>query len=447
MNTGCSGFTRSELLRAAAAGDGLPAIEPGMPIPAGSGLSRRSFLMRSIGLGLSVYGASRLPLAAFDEGVAHAATGNKILVSIFLEGGADPLGLLVPAEDPKYAALRPTLSTVDSGGVAFADDDRLSWHPAASSLATLHAEGKVSVLPSVGYDDPNASHFTARHFYEIGELDAHGGVGWLGRFLDLHGEPDNPLQGLSLSRVLMPTLATSSAPVAAVLAPDQYTLQAAGVQAPVEASMIEAFARLGEQTAPAGALRYATSTVGDAARLHSQLAPFTVSHGPGYPNHPLGSNLSTLASMIDAGLPLRCVALNSNIGWDHHSMQITAFPRGIKVVADALLAFQRDLEARGLADRVLVNVWSEFGRRAAENGSQGTDHGAGGFALVIGSQASGEVVGEWPGIDQLDHLGNLRVTSDYRSMYCSLLEQWLGVDAGPIIPGADGYDRPMLVAA
>jgi uncharacterized protein (DUF1501 family) len=117
------------------------------------------------------------------------------------------------------------------------------------------------------------------------------------------------------------------------------------------------------------------------------------------------------------------------------------------VVSDSLLAFQRDLEARGLEDRVLVQVWSEFGRRPAENGSGGTDHGAAGVAFVMGSSASGTTIGEFPGLDQLDETDNLRSTSDFRGFYCALLEQWLGVDAGPIIPGADGMERPQLLKA
>ena len=121
--------------------------------------------------------------------------------------------------------------------------------------------------------------------------------------------------------------------------------------------------------------------------------------------------------------------------------------RNLRETCEGLLAFQRDLEARGLADRVLIEMWSEFGRRPEENGSAGTDHGAAGCAFVIGSKAKGEMVGEFPGLATLDANDNLRVTSDFRAMYCSLLEQWLGHDAGPIIPGASGFARPVLVKA
>jgi len=99
--------------------------------------------------------------------------------------------------------------------------------------------------------------------------------------------------------------------------------------------------------------------------------------------------------------------------------------------------FQRDLEARGLVDRVLTLVWSEFGRRPLENASGGTDHGTAGCGFVIGTQAAGKMIGEWPGLAKgLNAEGNVRATSDFRGLYCSLLEQWLGQEAGPVIPGA-----------
>ena len=115
-------------------------------------------------------------------------------------------------------------------------------------------------------------------------------------------------------------------------------------------------------------------------------------------------------------------------------------------MSDSLLAFQRDLEARGIADRVLVQVWSEFGRRARENGSLGTDHGAAGFGLLLGTRASGKLVGEFPGLSGgLDSEGNLKATADFRGVYSGILEQWFGADAAAIIPGAAGFARPKLL--
>src|ERR1044071_7619658 len=140
MHNCCNNYTRSQLLRAGAAeaGKGLPAIEPGMPEPAGTGLSRRTFLSRSAGLALAVYGASKIPLSAFETGIAQAAPTDKVLVSVFFDGGVDSLSLLAPVGDPRYTQLRPNLALAPGAGTTFSEDPRLQWHPAAAALATLH---------------------------------------------------------------------------------------------------------------------------------------------------------------------------------------------------------------------------------------------------------------------------------------------------------------------
>src|SRR3954469_2763127 len=132
----------SEHAQAAA---GLPAIEAGMPQPAGTGLSRRSLLLRSAGLGLAVYGAGRLSgVPVFEAGVAQAqaAGPSTVLLSVFMDGGVDSLSVLAPVEDAAYRRLRPKLALAD--GRAFSEDPRLRWHPSMNALADLHAEGKVS---------------------------------------------------------------------------------------------------------------------------------------------------------------------------------------------------------------------------------------------------------------------------------------------------------------
>jgi len=132
--------------------------------------------------------------------------------------------------------------------------------------------------------------------------------------------------------------------------------------------------------------------------------------------------------------------------YDTHSDQPEALSQGLKLTSETLLAFQRDLEARGLADRVLTLVWSEFGRRGEENGSNGTDHGAAGVAFLMGSRVRGQMIGELPGLrDALDRNGNLKATVDYRSVYTSLLEQWFDFDATRVIPAARAYRRLQLV--
>jgi uncharacterized protein (DUF1501 family) len=450
-NCGCNDFSRTRFLRrlAAEAGQGLPAIEPGMPVPAGTGLTRRSFMSRSAGLAMAVYGAASLGPKALEEGIAAAAAqapSEPVLVSVFMSGGADSLTLLAPVGHPRYATLRPILAV--AGGTPFAEDTSLHWHPSAGGLATLHSEGKLTVMPAIGYDDPNQSHFTSRHYWEVGEVNPFGRWGWLGRFLDEHGVPDNPLQGLTLGWDLQPSLAARSVPVATVSRPDQYDFWAPGVWDPIETPMLDAFGDLGEPATSDGGLEYAREAVAATGRLRDQLRPFqggyTTPTGVTYPDSEFARRLGALAALLAAGLPLKVVALEAHGGYDTHSDQAQSLPEDIQVVSDSLLAFQRDLEARGLQDRVLVHVWSEFGRRPEENGS-GTDHGAAGAGLVMGSRASGTMVGEFPGLTTLDARENLRATSDFRAVYRALLEQWLGVDAGPIIPNASSFTPPMLV--
>ena len=451
----CADFSRSQLLHAAAAeaGRGLPAIEQGMPLPAGTGLSRRSFLLRSTGLALSVYGVGRLGPRALEEGIAQAATGTgPIIVSIFLEGGADSLSLLYPAEDADYRRLRPTLALSPEAGLPFAEDERLRWHPALEPLAKLHGEGKVTTLPAVGYTHVDQSHFTSRHYWEVGATSATLRTGWLGRYLDQVGSPDNPLQGLSLDGHLQPALATANVPVAAIDGPNGFKLQTAHVYGEVETRMFETLAELGASRAQGDpALAAAGKTAVSSVRLREELLPFgSGSQSPvDYPDgggEQFPQQLAALAAVLAADLPLRCVAVRAPGQYDTHADQADGLARGLKLTAASLLAFQRDLEARGLADRVLVHVWSEFGRRAAENGSAGTDHGAAGTGFLIGSRVRGQMIGEFPGLNGgLDDQGNLKATSDFRGVYCAVLEQWLGADAAAVIPEGSGFTRPELL--
>jgi uncharacterized protein (DUF1501 family) len=155
--------------------------------------------------------------------------------------------------------------------------------------------------------------------------------------------------------------------------------------------------------------------------------------------------LAGLAAMIAGGLPLRCVTLTSDTQFDTHASQAKGFDSGLSLIADSIAAFQSDLEARGIDDRVLLHVWSEFGRRAQENGSNGTDHGADGVSLLIGTRSTGTMIGEWPGLTNLDANGNLIETVDFRGVYCSLLEQWFNQDAAAVIPGASRFTRYPLI--
>jgi len=447
----CNDFRRSQIQRAgiAQAGRGLPAIEPGMPIPAGSGMDRRAFVLRSVGAALAVYGAGALSPRHFEEGIAQAAAetppNQPVLVSIFMEGGWDALSVLAPVREARYHELRPVLGRKEGEGIMFSEDENLMWHPQAAGLAQLHAEGKVTVFPAIGYEPQDESHFTSRHYWEVGELNTETRSGWMGRYLDIAGHPGNPLQGLSLDYSLAPALATTKVPVAAVSSPNDYQFWASGLGEPLMSPTLEQFGRLGELGAPSPAYAQARTAALDTNLIRNQVAPFAEHEGkPGYSSpvaYPTSggefpTRLAALAAMLaDEALPIKCVSLNAVGGYDTHSDEVETLSTNLGQTVASVVAFQRDLEARKIDDRVIIQLWSEFGRRPKENGS-GTDHGAGGVSFLIGSRVKGEMVGEFPGLSKLDENENTLRTADFRAVYAALLGQWFQTEAGLVIPEA-----------
>ncbi len=355
--------------------------------------------------------------------------------------------MLAPVGDPLYARLRPGLRERRGAGPAFTEDRRLQWHPEASPLATLHAEGKVATFPAIGYGHPDQSHFVSRHYYEIGQIDVDERAGWLGRYIDIAGNDENPLQGLSMDGILSPMIATARKPVAAISSVDSFEMKSRAGAA-FEAELHGSFARFGSLPSDSSALLQVRQAAAETERVRAELgAPAPLSSPVAYPHTEFAHKLAGLAGYIDRGLPIRVATVRAAGHYDTHAGQAPALAGGLGETCAGILAFQRDLEARGLDDRVMIELWSEFGRRPQENGSGGTDHGAAGCAFVIGSRSAGRMIGEFPGLAKLDRDENLRTTSDFRGMYCSLLEQWLGFDAARVIPGASGFSRPRLVRA
>ncbi|HYB25438.1 MAG TPA: DUF1501 domain-containing protein [Solirubrobacteraceae bacterium] len=475
----CDGFSRAQAIRRVLAGGKLPVArewDPRMPIPAGAGIDRRRFLAGALGGVMTVYGAERLGLTnrMLGDGIARAAAlqgaDSPILVSLFMQGGLDGLSLLAPAGDALYQQLRPTLAVAPGSGTPFREDPSLTWHPSASSFAQLHDAGKVTVFPGIGYTSPDMSHFTSRHYWEVGATDASLLTGWMGRYLDVVGDAANPFQGLSMDGQINPTLATARNPTAAIDQPNNFAVYLSGVWGDAAEWALDSASALGDAQhySRDPAIAQVAGAASEVGIVRRTLQPFRTTNGnpggqpggsanPGaaygssvtYPTASTGdlpARLAGLAAMIAAGVPLRCVALTTDTQFDTHSGQEATFDSGVKLVADSLAAFQADLEARGVDGRVLVHVWSEFGRRAQENGSDGTDHGAAGASLLIGSRVNGGMIGEFAPLNQLDANGNQEENVDYRGVYCSLLEQWFGQDAGAVIPDAGQFPRYQLLA-
>ncbi|MDO9352894.1 MAG: DUF1501 domain-containing protein, partial [Solirubrobacteraceae bacterium] len=423
MHQHCSNYARS---RPAVAGDGLPAIEAGMPAPAGTGLSRRSLMLRSLGLGVAASGAGAIGGAdAVEAAINDALAEHKVVVSVFFDGGWDSLSVLAPfgtdhKHEARAAQLRPGLS--GSGSIdraqaqVFSADPSLSWHPAASGLKDLWDDPNVgvAVAPACGYPNANGSHFTSRHFWEVGALDVGGTTGWMGRYLDIVGRSDVPIQGITMGGSLSPAQATDKVPVSAIYNVDDYNFWYPGAwdneatKSTIVGSAtktLRALGRTGTADAQLATSRMVTEAsfqlVDDLAKIKTTPAPAAGLYGA----NPTGiaRQLRDVARLLDTringgALPIRCVSVEAQGGFDTHSDQTAEFGTNLKANCDAIKAFWQDLRNRGEDDRVVMLVWSEFGRRPEENGSGGCDHGAAGAAFVLGKNVRQGLVGEFPGL-------------------------------------------------
>ena len=302
-------------------------------------------------------------------------------------------------------------------------------------------------MPAIGYDHPNQSHFTSRHFWEVGR-DRRAARDRLARPLPRprrHARTTRCRGSRSTgasSRRSRPRRCRSPS----LDGPDRYDFWTRGVWGEVERDARRrsaGSARSRPTATPALRRRRATRrAVGAAARAAAAVPAKDdkpALHEPGHLSDarttlPTAARRARGDARRGAAAPLRRARRPG--GYDTHDNQAGDLADGLKLTADSLLAFQRDLEARGLADRVLVHVWSEFGRRAKENGSGGTDHGAAGTGFLIGTRATGTMVGEFPGLAEARRRRQPAATSDFRGVYGALLEQWLGTDADAIIPGA-----------
>jgi uncharacterized protein (DUF1501 family) len=438
------------------------------------GVTRRHFLRLGAAAGLSIYAAQALPVAHLldsAELAAAQAPEAPLLVAVFLPGGLDLLDSLVPLHqygayrDHRGALAQSDVSTPKLKGTS------VGIHPSLTKgdgegIKGLFERGKVGFLPGIDYADPSLSHFHSRHFWETGLITASSSTGWLGRWLDANGNKDNPFQGVTSGHSLSPVLRSAGAPISSIDGVKSSQLDMAGVGGSVREHSLTAWTDLafprGKDKPALAAARAAARYAQDVAvklKAYQVSAPAQETDGglvlPGVGSetqatgYPTGSQfadrLRQLAFLAAQPLGLRVATVDAHGDFDTHGNQPATLERILAEVSASLAAFQTDLEARGLADRVLTFVWSEFGRRPKGNDSLGTDHGAGGIAWVQGTRAAGGMLTDYPSLTDLDDRQNLKVTVDFRQVYTSLIEQWLGTDPNAVIPNAGAFGRVKLV--
>jgi uncharacterized protein (DUF1501 family) len=415
------------------------------------GLTRRNLLERGVGLWIGTAALAGLSTRSVLEAAsaqAAAAPDATILVSLYLDGGNDGLNTLVPLADPLYPTLRTHVGVDPATTLALPGNPEFGWHPSLTGLKALYDQGKVAVLPSVDFADADQSHFNSAAYWRRGIVGpSFETAGWLGRTLDIVGVSDNPLQGISVSYSPDPVLASHRAATATVYDPSNFNFYIDGVWE--SDGFIKAYRNAASGTSSSGALMAARRTYANSFRVQDQLKPLRVDDDHplppvpvAYPDSDLGKGLQNLARMLGAGFGTRVATLSAG-GYDTHDEQADTHKELLTDLGDSLMAWQADLTARGLSSRVLTMVWSEFGRRPEDNDT-GTDHGAGGLMLIVGDRANGGIRSEFPGLAQLDEDDNLRVTTEFRTVYATLLESWLGVEAARVLPKIDGTRLPLV---
>jgi uncharacterized protein (DUF1501 family) len=428
-------------------------------VPRAKGLNRRDFF-RTGALGIaSVYAASRIDWTrAFEAAVAEGAEPGNQLVMIFLNGGNDGLNTVIPLTDfTTYSAKRPGLARAQGpssatqvgttvmpgtgGTTAWANVGVSGVGNNADTLGfdTLFGDGSggpgsdLAVWPAADYTPANRSHFDSRDYWFAGALQKMT-TGWLGRWLDLYGSPDNPLQAVSLDSSISKQIRTVKAPVSAVTSLTGVDFRVDNVSAAL-ASPTEQMAPLSLVPVGVGNVELARSreVFGRTVQVSRSLRPLAGAPAAGgYPNSNLSQRLQLAATLLSANLGVKVITIDWG-SFDTHGNQLKSQDPQLSTLSRALAAFKADLTARGVEGRVMTVVFSEFGRRVESNNS-GTDHGAGGLMLAMGSGVRGGLRGEHPGLTTLDR-GDLRVTTDFRSVYSSIVSEWLGGDPRAVIPG------------
>jgi len=411
-------------------------------------LSRRKFLA---GLGLAgtvVAGSYAVdtwgrPLAAGAAASAPKLGGKKGRTVVFVElaGGNDGIGTVIPYTDPNYRRLRPTLA-IDT---PLDLDGSVGLHPGLAKLADRYRAGRVAIVEGIGYPNNDLSHFASLSNWWSGTPGHASSTGWLGRYLDQTVGFSDPLAGVVIGPGPSPALlgersfatsisdATGLQPAAPAWITNPGTLPE---------TWSELAPRRADRSTLLGQVQAAVGLTSDArAELTRTLtaAPATggddTSAAAAYGDGTAVASLDLAARLVAAKEPPKVVYVTNLGDYDTHQGQAARQQALHEDLDGGLERFFTSVEAAGVADKVIVVTLSEFGRRAQENGS-GTDHGAASAHFIIGSKVKGGRYGQPTTLGALDSRGNLPMAVDFRQVYATALEGWLGVDAEPILgPG------------
>ena len=367
-----------------------------------------------------------------------ATKKDPVLVVLQLSGGNDALNTLVPHGDPLYYDNRPSVRVPE--GQALDLDGYVGLNPNMGPLKRLYDEGKVAVIQGVGYANPNRSHFRSMDIWHTCEPDKQGTEGWLGRAIrEIDPNKENVLTGVNFGRGLPRALAAPGVPVASV-----GNLATYGVLTGIEADeqrteALDIFSKMYSPTIGRSAVvDYLSQTGMDALKGADILstAPEMYSSSVEYGDDVVAQYMKNIAQVHLAGFGTRILYTTAPYNsFDTHAGELAAHASLWGNTSNAIADFMDDLREHDASDNVTLLVFTEFGRRVHDNGS-GTDHGSGGVAFVVGDNVKGGLYGEYPSLEEDKLLeGDLHFNNDFRSIYTDLLENWMKLDAQPLVNG------------
>ena len=361
---------------------------------------------------------------------------EKSLIVIQLSGGNDYLNTVIPYSDGRYYDYRSTVNIPQNKVIPI--DDRYGFNPSMGPVKALWDEDKVAIINGIGYENPNRSHFRSMDIWHTAEPDSIGKEGWLGRAIrDLDPQGENVLTGINFGRGLPRALACPGVSVASVGDLDTYGLFPDVQDEELRMFTLEAFSKMYGGAAGRDPVMDLLGRTGqdalkgaDILRTAPAMYKSSVEYGP----DSLAQNVKSISQVFHANLGAR-VLYTQHGPFDTHSGELISHAKLWDEVAGAVGCLMDDLKEHGTEDDASILIFSEFGRRIQDNGS-GSDHGSAGVAFMIGGAVNGGMYGEYPSLAEAEQIeGDLRSNNDFRSVYTNILEDWLGLDAAPIVNG------------
>ncbi len=387
------------------------------------------------------------PQAICDIAFAQGSAARNLVV-VYLSGGNDSLSTVIPYLDPNYTVRRPTIAIpaanvlqigTDSSGVA------LGLHPRLTGLKSIFDAGRLAVIQRTGYANQSRSHFTGFDIWGTASTSNTSGTGWLGRYLDTQQMPVDPLIAWNTQRETPRPLMARLVGVPAITSPATYAFSSpnTGVEATYERTAQTRISSHIPVDRPH--LAFVNSTTQAAMNTLDRVAT-VATYRPAitYPNNGLGQALTAVAGAMNKQIGTKVFWVQTG-GFDTHATQGVnqgAYFNLMATLNDGLKAFYDDLSAQGMLSNTLVLVYSEFGRRITENGSQGTDHGAGANMMVLGGGVRGGIFGTAPNLNTdpanptlENSAGDVKYETDFRSVYARILDNWLGSNSVSVLGG------------